>query len=233
MSFWDKFDQNLLKDFRDKPDTYLTSNSFRQAFSGIHVSNLINATRNDPWIDTVADPFIGGPKLHGKVSQSTMRAILYIREIEQHFDPQAIKWVTDFGPGYGNFIRVWHKLFNCQFYQLVDIESLHEIHQSYLGKLGIHANWRTYNSQLKPGGQSGPSLFFASHSLNECAMEIRDEVEKYLPNYDYLFISYNEDFEGNNNVAYFKELGDRLTKHFTITHTFDKITGKRRLIGVK
>jgi len=231
MSFWDSEPNRLVVDFNNKPDSYLASGSFMRAFSGIHVRNLMDAIKNDPYIEKVKDPKIGGPKLHGKISQSTARSILYIREIEKYFDPNKIKWLTDFGAGYGNFVRVWHRLFETDFYQLVDLEPLHQIQQSYLNAQGIHANWRTHNSQLKPSGQSGPSLFFASHSLNECSMEVRDVVEEYLPLYDYIYISYNEDFDGINNVDYFKQLGGRLETKFTVEHTFDKVTGKRRLIA--
>lgn len=224
--FWNKFAQDIRAEYDKDPKNYLRARNFTKAYSGKYVSTLQQATKNDPYIEQVVDPDIGGAKIEGKASQSTMRSVLYIRELEKHIDPNQIEWLTDFGPGYGNHVRVWDKLFKTKYYQLIDLEELHDISINYLQACGIHVNIKTHSTHIKPKGKS---LFWATHSLSECEMEIRHIVEGYLPQYDHIYISYNDNFIGINNIEYFKELAERLP-HKTEIH-FDKVTGKHRLIG--
>lgn len=225
--FWDDWPSKLVAEYRNN-GAYLKSHPFVKVYGGAKVDSLINAVKKDPWIEKVADPDIGHVKTHMGMSQSTMRSLLYIREMENYFDPYSIEWMTDFGPGWGNNVRIWHKLFETKYFQICDIPALHEITQGYLSKCGIHANWYDYKSMRKPIGKS---LFFASHSLNETPLHVRERVEEELPHYDCIYISYNDNFDDINNIEYFEQLANRLPHKTEII--FDSVTGKRRLIGTK
>jgi hypothetical protein len=65
-------------------------------------------------------------------------------------------------------------------------------------------------------------------------METRYEVEKILPEYDHIYIVYNNYFDRINNLEYFEELAGKLNETHNVHMDFDKwATQKWRLIAVK
>jgi len=236
---WDKLEDQVANEFEslDSDKSQFMKKQFAKRVYTGEIHRVWQEVLNDPWLEEVYDE---QSRLYSQVSkmkkgrhytQTTLRAVLYLRDMEKYFDLNKIKWITDFGPGYGGFIRVWHKLFTNTQYQLVDLPRLHQISQHYLNMYDIPAEWNTLENHQSP---KGLSLFMATHSLNECKMETRDQVEKILPEYDYIYIVYNDFCDGINNLEYFQYLGAELYNTHTVHLYFDKkATHKWRLIAIK
>ena len=236
---WDKLEDQVANEFEslDSDKSQFMKKQFAKRVYTGEIHRVWQEVLNDPWLEEVYDE---QNRLYSQVSkmkkgrhytQTTLRAVLYLRDMEKYFDLNKIKWITDFGPGYGGFIRVWHKLFTNTQYQLVDLPRLHQISQHYLNMYDIPAEWNTLENHQSP---KGLSLFMATHSLNECKMETRDQVEKILPEYDYIYIVYNDFCDGINNLEYFQYLGAELYNTHTVHLYFDKkATHKWRLIAIK
>ena len=238
-TMWDKLENQVADEFEslDSDKSQFMKKQFAKRVYTGEINRVWKEVLNDPWLEEVYDE---QNRLYSQVSkmkkgrhytQTTLRAVLYLRDMEKYFDLNKIKWITDFGPGYGGFIRVWHKLFTNTQYQLVDLPRLHQISQHYLNMYDIPAEWNTLENHQSP---KDVSLFMATHSLNECQMETRDQVEKILPEYDYIYIVYNDFCDGINNLEYFQYLGEQLHNTHTVHLYFDKkATHKWRLIAIK
>jgi len=232
---WNNLSNLLADEFERLEDKslFLQERHARITYGGEGSRMLVKAKR-DPNYETLKDRHLNGQKHYAGYSQGTLRAILYIREMHEYFDPADIDFMTDFGPGYGNFTRCWHDLYGLYnpklHFQLVDLPRLHQISEYYLGLHNITVNHKTLDDMINPHGKS---LFFAAHSLNEMVLKERTRVEERLAEYDYLFLVYNQTFEGIDNVVWFDGLAKRLEKDF-LTYTYQEETsGKWRLVGVK
>ena len=143
--------------------------------------------------------------------------------MEQYFDPSKVEYLLDFGPGYGNNARIWHTLFKTPNIVLCDLPELHPVSKYYLDKHGIEAKW------IDDGGIEEPpvkeSLFFATHSLNECPLDVRNAVTPWLGAFEHIYIVYNGEFEGIKNTEYFESLAKDLP-HKTVDITFSEVTAK-------
>ena len=240
---WDKLENQVADEFESlgSDKSQFMKKQFAQRVYTGEIHRVWKEVLEDPWLEEVYDEDTRQGRgfydqttkmMKGRhYTQTTLRSVLYLREMEKYFDLNKIKWITDFGPGYGGFIRVWHKLFTNTRYQLVDLPRLHQVSQHYLNQYDISAEWNTLENHQSP---KDLSLFVATHSLNECTIETRNEVEKILPEYDHIYIVYNDSFDGINNLEYFEELGKKLNETHVVHIDFDKkSTYKWRLIAVK
>lgn len=229
---WTKLSEEISNEYDQDPARFLAKSSSQRAYLG-EGSNIYRKIKQHPYLSLVKDKHLFNQQSWGGYSQSTLRAILYISEMEKYFSPWHISHVTDFGPGYGNFTRVWDDLFGgTNFYQLVDLPNLHKISADYLAMHGMveYIFHKTVDTMLNASVFGGKSLFFASHSLNECPMEVRNKIEETLPDYDYVYFVYNDRFDDINNLKYFEKLADRLP-HETYIYE-EESTAKWRLVGI-
>ena len=60
------------------------------------------------------------------------------------------------------------------------------------------------------------SLFIANWSLSEVPLSLREEISKLIINFDYIMISFQENFEDINNLNYFRNLQDTLKGKYKI-----------------
>lgn len=228
MAIWDHHLDKLYKDFKKNGHR---GSTFQKTFSGGSIKHFYDATPKDERLELVKDPDFGNlPKLHG-YSQSTLRSLFYIRQIEKYFDPKVVKHMTDFGAGYGNFVRVFDAIFKTRSYSIVDFPKVQEIQKEYLDFCGIEVEYGETMNDLSDF--DSPALFVATHSLSECPLEVREEVEKILPRYEYIYIVYNSKIDKINNVEYFEKLSKRLSESYTTEINFNELTAKRSLIAVK
>lgn len=228
MTLWDNFKHQVYKDFKEKG---YRGAAFRKAFTSENIKALWKETPKDDRLELVKDPKFGNIVKHEGYSQPTLRALMYIREMEKYFDLNQIKHLTDFGAGYGNFIRVFDQIFHASTYTSIDFPEIHEIQKEYLDHCNIEVEFRTSDEDMSP--LASPALFLASHSLNECPMEVRDQVEEILSRYEYIYIVYNKEFDDIDNKVYFEELRQRLSSDYLTHINFNKVTAKWSLIAVK
>ena len=244
---WNSLEDKVAEEFEsldsDGKLTFLKQSRAKRVYSG-ESARIFAKMRQDPIMNTIEDR---PGELYGNYvstikcditdtekwyTQTTLRAAMYIREMQKHFDPCQVKWLTDFGPGYGGFVRVWNILYpHTEFYQLVDLPRLKQISEYYLRKYDIKNKTHVTLEQHKDPDRK--SLFLATHSLNECGLDVRVKVEKILPKYDYIYIVYNRMIEEINNIVYFDQLGEKLKETHTVHMYFEESTSKWRLVAIK
>lgn len=229
---WDKFSKEIREYFELDPDEFLKGDTARKTYNGSIVrvfrQNWPNKDDKDPYLDLVKDEHTFGTNTYRGFTQATLRSIIYIREMEKYFDPSKIEYLLDFGPGYGNNARVWHTLFQTPKIVMCDLPELHPISKHYLDKHGIEAEWIHSEEIKEPPVKE--SLFFATHSLNECPLDVRYTVDQMLNKFEHIYIVYNGEFEGINNIQYFELLAKDLP-HKTIDISFSEVTAKWSLIA--
>jgi hypothetical protein len=64
-------------------------------------------------------------------------------------------------------------------------------------------------------------LFIATFSLNETTLSTRKIIEPLFKQFDYIFIIYNREFEGVNNIKYFEDLAVELRPYFNVVSIKD------------
>lgn len=233
---WNSLENKVADEFAsldsDGKLKFMKQKETKRVYTG--AANLIwDKMSADPILPFIDDKHLYGQFAYDKqgkfYSQTTIRSALYIREMEKYFPLKEIKWVTDFGPGYGGFARIWCELYkDTSTYQLIDLPRLHQISQYYLKQYDVPAQWATLDEHQEPDDKS---LFIATHSLNEVDLDVRIKVEKILPKYDYIYIVYNRMIDQINNMLYFEQLGDKLKETHHIYMYFEKSTSKWRLVA--
>jgi len=230
---WNKFSKEIREYFELNPEKFLHGDTARKTYDGtvvrVYRQNWPpNGGEKDPYMDLVKDEHTFGAATYRGFTQATLRSIIYIRQMEKYFDPSKIEYLLDFGPGYGNNARVWHTLFKTPNIIMCDLPELHPVSKYYLDVHDIEAEWIHSEEIEKPPVKE--SLFFASHSLNECPLDVREAVCSWLPTFEHIYIVYNGEFFGVNNIEYFETLAKNLP-HKTVDITFNEVTAKWSLIA--
>ena len=248
---WDNLENLVADEFESLDSTgklsFMKCRETQKVYDG-NSSRLYRSIKDDTILHRIADHDTYGNSISivqcptcghtRKYTQTTLRSAMYIREMQRCFELEEVKWLTDFGPGYGGFVRVWNILYpHTDFYQLIDLPRLKQISEYYLEKYGIRTKTHVSLEQhVNPHHHGGKSLFVASHSLNECNMKVREQVERILPKYDWIYIVYNQFFGVNgegkiDNIDYFYELGERLKETHNVHQYFEPVTAKWRLVA--
>ena len=66
------------------------------------------------------------------------------------------------------------------------------------------------------------SILFGFHSINEMPLSDRSILEKKYYLYDHVMILYNNKFDGIDNMEYFRDLKERMSKDFTVNIILQK-----------
>ena len=105
--------------------------------------------------------------------------------MENFFDLSSINHVTDFGGGYGNNCRVWNNLGYTGHFALVDLPEVIEIQKHYISNVlpDASVSYASLLSDVKIEQQK--SLFFATYSLSETSLEIREKAKTSIKEYEY------------------------------------------------
>jgi len=236
---WETLSREIRDYFDLDPDGFLKGDAARRAYNGQIVRVFREVWPNlepgdkDPYLDFVLDEHTFGTNTYRGFTQATLRSIMYIREIEKYFDPSTVDYLLDFGPGYGNNVRVWHRLFQTPVIKMCDIKILHPISKYYLSKHTfspkMNIEW-IHPGEIEEPPNAKNSLFFATHSLNECHISRRESIVPWLGAFEHVYIVYNDEFDGINNIEYFENLANGLP-HEKVEITYNEVTAKWSLIA--
>ena len=163
----------------------------------------------------VLDSGIGGPKLTEGYSQGTVQHCHYLMMMRKHLKLNITDFdhITDIGGGYGNFYRMTKRLGYKGNFDIADFPIMHKIQEYYISKHKLDLPNFIGIKDLNP---SGKSILFGFHSVNEMPYSDRKILEERYYLYDYVMLLYNDEFDGINNLAYFRNLKGRMSKAFTI-----------------
>lgn len=184
------------------------------------------------WKDFIKEPFIGG-QIPFMFNFSTSGNTIHLAYIINEFEKRAGKNISDFdyifefGGGYGNLCRLIHKRgFNGK-YILFDMPVFSSLQKFYLKSIGLPVS--DFNSIeeiknkksgifciknidealkiLEETNSNNPTrnLFIATWSISESAIYIREKFHKFINDFNYFLIGYQDKFGEVNNKEYFEE----------------------------
>jgi hypothetical protein len=157
------------------------------------------------------------------------------------FIPESeISHILEIGGGYGNFCRLTFDFGYSGRYVIADLPLMQSIQQHYLKHVLPE---RIVNQQLIYSSigssdtlsENKASLLIATFSLNETPLETRKLLEPHFSEFNYIFVAYNKSFDGLENCAYFKRLGNSLSSDFDVQIIKDThrrawfLMGKRKI----
>ena len=130
-----------------------------------------------------------------------------------------IQEVFEFGGGYGCMARIFSKINKKVKYIIFDTKLVNLLQFYYLKNIGLNVGFG--NKQFKLTDKLSNNrkniknrLFLANWSLSETPITFRKKFIIEINRRDYFFISFQEFFEGIDNLKYFKSLKKNLSKKF-------------------
>jgi len=182
---------------------------------------------NNLWRDFIKEPFIGGqiPFIFDfSTSGNTIHLTYIIDKFWEKTDknPSDFDYIFEFGGGYGNLCRLIHKIgFNGK-YIIFDIPIFSSLQKFYLKLSGLPVfdNGEIKNKKsgifcvknveeaaktLEETASDNPmrNLFIATWSISEAPLYIRERFYRFIKNFDYFMMAYQDRFGEINNKDYF------------------------------
>ena len=215
MSSWDKLRKDIISEFRTAPGNFLHMPTIKKC---LHPGpSRYNKAVGDDYYKKLKrrsdlpkeDPTLGTPHYikEGR-SLVTLQSAYYIRLMKDRFSLEDIDVIYDVGGGYGNMCRIIKEMGYKGYYVLIDFPELQEIQRYYLGNLGLKVSMNVAYKRLEDRAirPKGNSLLIATHSMNEMPLVDRPKVN--IDRFSKFFIAYNKEFDGIDNIEYFKQFKD-------------------------
>lgn len=234
---WDKFRAKISTEFNENPSGFLRQPTISKT---IHpneqyiASKYLEELKSNEYVKSNIFPYIydlpiGNPfycEIFPSISTMTVQHIYYIELINEYlgvdlFDSE-IKNVVEFGGGYGNLCRICSMLGYQGNYHIIDFPEMHQIQEFYTEFYNKNTKNHSINSFEDIGCLNGASIFVATFSLNETTIDFRLSIEKFLYEFDYIFIAYNRNFFGVDNNSYFFDLGNKMKEKYNVFKIKDK-----------
>lgn len=235
MAFWDNRIKSLSQGFLSNKEKFLSNKNLSRVMQNhdpVIIDKLITYLDDSDIIEKIKDPLFGSPSIHKGLTLQSVRNATYRKIMSNFFNTSVINHVTDFGAGYGNNCRVWNSLGFTGHFALVDLPQVLDIQKHYLSNVLPDASV-TYHSQLSEVKiDKHKSLFFATYSLSETSLEIRDKAIENIKEYDYIFIAHNDSFpvygENSrvNNNEYFNKMKMDFSDQFEFFDFTDRLYKK-------
>ena len=238
---WDEFKVTIADEFRRSPTGFLRQPTIEgvihpnaQALARAYFDEL----RADPFslteiLPRLHDMPLGDPYLCSFfpfVSPLSMQHAYYLSMMKRCwglFAPDGpMQHILEIGGGYGNFCRLMLEYGYTGRYVIADLPEMHWIQKYYLGRvLPRHAVdeqiiFRPLDSPDILPGEAG-SLLVATFSVSEMPLATRQSIEDKYKQFDYVFISYTEAFDGIDNLGYFDSLAKSLRSDFNVRQIAD------------
>lgn len=125
--------------------------------------------------------------------------------------------VVEFGGGFGSLAKILKSVYkNIKRYLIYDFEEFGILQQYYLelnDVKGVEHTHEIKRLERKIGQLNGHNTFLAMWSLSETPMDVRDKVMWLVRGFDTIFISYNSQFDGIDNVTYFKNIRETFSEY--------------------
>jgi len=176
----------------------------------------------------LAEDNVGNPVryfLYPKSSGNKINHVYHLSLLEDYLkiDLSNIKYVFEFGGGYGCMARIFFQINKNIKYLIFDTKLVNLLQFYYLQQNKINAGFKNRNQFILKNEiknvkieKKKKSLFIANWSLSETPINFRNKFLRYIQNYQYIYIAFQEQFEGINNKKYFYYLEKKLKKKYKI-----------------
>ncbi len=203
----------------------------------VNMLNEMNKMPEAAWVfnvDIYNDPMVGDPTLHvDNKSSATIQQLWYMTLMKKFWGPRRFHNIVEIGGGYGNGARIWHDNQSNLIYTICDFHELWEIQKYYLNAVfGSPSVIDDISYRgLKDCWNHKGGLLQATDSMSEMPLTNRVWIENNLHHYDFIFISYDERFDGIDNLTYFEKLAGKIqSQGYNVNHTLCSIRKKKRYI---
>lgn len=167
-------------------------------------------------------------------SPMTIQHGYYLSLMKEHWNifipDNQIQHVFEIGGGYGNFCRLVFEYGYRGRYVIADLPEMHRIQKHFLGgvlpKSSVNGQIEYCPLNRTDGlPDAGPSLLIATFSISEMPLATRQLIEDRYEQFEYIFIAYNQAFDGVDNRAYFDSLAESLASKFSVQKIDDPHRG--------
>lgn len=241
--FWDKRVKSLSDSFLANKQTFLSNKDVSrvmQTHDTRMIDKIIDFINDESVVEKVKDPTFGNPSTHRGVSLQSVRNVVYRMIMNSFFDISQINHVTDFGGGFGNNCRIWYTLGYEGNFSLIDLPEVVDIQRHYLTNVLPNKKINYISDIDNLQINKSKSLFFATYSLSETSIEVREKAVNHIVNHDYIFIAHNDSFpvyenKRVDNNEYFANMKRKLSDQFKFFDFDRKIykNNARYVIGMK
>lgn len=161
--------------------------------------------------------------LYPKSSGNRINHVYHLSILEDYLqiNLKKIKYIFEFGGGYGCMARIFYKINKNIKYSIFDTKLVNLIQYYYLKQNKMDVGFKNKNQftleneTLKLNNEKQKqSLFLANWSLSEAPINYRNKFLKLIDKYDYIFIAFQEYFEEVNNRQYFNNFEKKLKKNY-------------------
>ena len=216
--------------FLRQPELSLTVHPNQQKIASLYLQDMRKSSfARTKLLARLQDVPIGDPYLcedFPLASPMSIQHARYIMLLKQHLDlfiPESkLGHIVEFGGGYGNFCRLTFSLGYSKEYDIIDFPEMHSIQGHYLKHalpertIEKNVSFCSIEDVANKSFNNEKSLFMATFSLNETPIEVREQVEPLIKNFDYLFFAYNRKFDGIDNLAYFEKIKQQLSSEYDL-----------------
>jgi hypothetical protein len=163
------------------------------------------------------------------------------------FEARSIDTVYEFGGGYGAFCLLMRRIAFSGEYNILDVPEMSALQRYYLDGVAsgsdmgnVHGRPVQVNT-IQPddvqkdlargNARLGRTLFVGLWSLSEAPLELRRRIMPLVAASGHVLLVYQEQFDGIDNVRYFKEIRQLLNDREWIEEPIHHQPGNRRLVA--
>ena len=231
------FNKKIINLLNKKRLSNFLRNKFIQKIFFVHnrlfiLKELQYLRKNSDWLffkKLLNENDVGNPVryfLYPKSSGNRINHVFHLSILKKDTDIKfkEINNVFEFGGGYGCMANIFSKINKKVFFKLFDTIPVNLLQYYYLKQNRLDVGFKKNNKIQLLNNQNfkfnnkikKKSLFIANWSLSETELKFREKFIRYLRNYDYSLIAFQESFENINNLKYF----NNIRKKFVNTYQF-------------
>jgi len=222
MNFWERILIEIESEFKNK-ERFLQHKHISVTICPSQKEKTLNhlnhVKKNEYFLNEVLpkvrDSRVGEPILTEGYSQVTAQHCHYLQTMMENLDLKITDFdhISDIGGGYGNFYRMAKLLGYKGNFDIADFPIMHKIQEYYIKQHNLDLPNFIGINDLNPVSKS---ILFGFCSIDEMPLSDRSILEKKYYLYDYVMILYQNKFDDFDNIEYFKDLKERMSKNFTI-----------------
>lgn len=232
------FSENVFSLIKNKNLDNFLRKSFIQKMFFVHnrfyiikfLKNILN-TKSKFWINLLEENSIGNPVpffLYKKSSGNRIRHVYLLKKILDYGEINQIDSVVEIGGGYGCMLSIIKKINSNVEYTIFDLAEVNLLQYYYLKSNNINCDLdniimninlisklELLKRKVEILKQNEKTvLVIANWSISEMPITLRKNLEFLFEECDYGIVSYQDKFENIENVGYFKDLSNKLSKNF-------------------
>ncbi|MFH1780479.1 MAG: hypothetical protein ABH841_00495 [Candidatus Nealsonbacteria bacterium] len=191
-------------------------------------------------------PFIFYPQSSGNTIHLTYIISKFKEKTGKNFTD--LDFIFEFGGGYGNLCRLIHKLGFRGKYIIFDLPIFSALQKFYLKSSGLPVYAKSEIDIQKKGvfcinnikvllemgfPNEDKNLFIATWSLSETSLRVRATIEKFLSNFNYFMVGYQNRFGEVDNKEYLAKLKKEYNDIMWYDWPLKQLPAHNLLIGKK